>query len=140
MKQKRVSFMMISVTALLALLAGCTTTQTDVQDKRNMLIAAGFKTITPKTAEQQQRLQKLQVGTVATVQKNGKTYYIVADPPQNLVYVGGPKQYQAYQQLRIQKQLAQENLETAAMYQDASMDWGGWGGWGGWGVGWGGWW
>jgi hypothetical protein len=137
MKQKRVSFMMISVTALLALLAGCTTTQTDIQDKRNMLIAAGFKTITPKTAEQQQRLQKLQVGTVATVQKNGKTYYIVADPPQNLVYVGGPKQYQAYQQLRIQKQLAQENLETAAMYQDASMDWGGWGGWG---VGWGGWW
>jgi|SRR6516165_3050173 len=137
MKQKRVSFMMISVTALLALLAGCTTTQTDVQDKRNMLIAAGFKTITPKTAEQQQRLQKLQVGTVATVQKNGKTYYIVADPPQNLVYVGGPKQYQAYQQLRIQKQLAQENLETAAMYQDAAMDWGGWGGWG---VGWGGWW
>ena len=129
--------MMISVTALLALLAGCTTTQTDVQDKRNMLIAAGFKTITPKTAEQQQRLQKLQVGTVATVQKNGKTYYIVADPPQNLVYVGGPKQYQAYQHLRIQKQLAQENLETAAMYQDASMDWGGWGGWG---VGWGGWW
>jgi len=129
--------MMISVTALLALLAGCTTTQTDIQDKRNMLIAAGFKTITPKTAEQQQRLQKLQVGTVATVQKNGKTYYIVADPPQNLVYVGGPKQYQAYQQLRIQKQLAQENLETAAMYQDAAMDWGGWGGWG---VGWGGWW
>jgi hypothetical protein len=102
-----------------------------------MLIAAGFKTITPKTQAQQQKLQQLQIGTVATVQKNGKTYYIVADPPQNVVYVGGPRQYQAYQQLRAQRQLAQENLEAAEMYQDAAMNWGAWGGWG---VGWGRWW
>ena len=46
------------------------------------------------------------------IQKRGETYYIVADPPQNVVYVGGPNQYQAYQQLRAQKQLAEENLET----------------------------
>ena len=134
MKQKRVSFMMISVIALLALIAGCATTTTSIQDKRSMLIAAGFKTVTPKTPAQQQKLQQLQVGQVAQIQKNGKTYYIVADPPQNVVYVGGPTEYQAYQQLRAQRQLAQENLQTAEMYQDASMDWGTWGGWG---VGWG---
>ena len=99
-----------------------------------MLVAAGFKTITPKTAAQQQKLQQLQVGQVAQVQRKGKTYYVVADPPQNVVYVGGPAEYQAYQQLRAQRQLAQENYETAEMYQDAAMDWGGWGGWG---VGWG---
>ena len=34
----------------------------------------------------------------------------------------------------LQHQLAQENLETAEMYQDAAMNWGAWGGWG---VGWG---
>jgi hypothetical protein len=134
MKQKRVSFMMTSVTALLVLTAGCATTQTSVQDKESMLVAAGFKTIAPKTAAQQQKLQQLQVGQVAMIQKNRKTYYIVADPPRNVVYVGGPTEYQAYQQLRAQRQLAQENYETAAMYQDAAMDWGGWGGWGaGWG-------
>ena len=134
MKQKRVSFIIISVTAFLALAAGCATTQTSIEDKRSMLVAAGFKTVTPKTPAQQQKLQQLQVGQVAQVQKNGKTYYVVADPPQNVVYVGGPQQYQAYQQLRAQRQLAQENLETAEMYQDAAMDWGAWGGWG---VGWG---
>jgi hypothetical protein len=134
MKQKRVSFMMISVAALLALIAGCATTQTNIQDKESMLIAAGFKTVTPRTPEQQQKLQQLQVGQVAMVQKNGRTYYIVANPPRNVVYVGGPKEYQAYQQLRAQQQLAQESYETAAMYQDAAMDWGTWGGWG---VGWG---
>ena len=130
----RVLFIMIGATALLALMAGCATTQTSIEDKRSMLVAAGFKTVTPKTPAQQQKLQQLQVGQVAQVQKNGKTYYVVADPPQNVVYVGGPQQYQAYQQLRAQRQLAQENLETAEMYQDAAMDWGGWGGWG---VGWG---
>ena len=134
MKQKRVSFRMISVTALLALTAGCATTQTSTQDKESMLTAAGFKTVTPKTPAQQQKLQQLQVGQVAQIQKNGKTYYIVADPPRNVVYVGGPAEYQAYQQLRAQRQLTEDNYQTAAMYQDVAMDWGTWGGWG---VGWG---
>src|SRR6516165_1055550 len=133
MREKRVSFIMIGATALLALIAGCATT-TSTQDQANMLVAAGFKTITPKTPAQQQKLQQFQAGQVAQIQKNGRTYYIVADPPRNVVYVGGPIEYQAYQQLRAQRQLAQESLQTAAIYQDASMDWGTWGGWG---VGWG---
>jgi hypothetical protein len=133
MREKRVSFIMIGATALLALIAGCATT-TSTQDQANMLVAAGFKTITPKTPAQQQKLQQFQAGQVAQIQKNGRTYYIVADPPRNVVYVGGPAEYQAYQQMRAQRQLAQEQLQTAEMYQDAAMQWGAWGGWG---VGWG---
>ena len=134
MKQIRTLFNMVSVIALLALTVGCATTATFPQDKANMLVAAGFKTVTPKTPAQQQKLQQLQTGQVATIQKNGRTYYIVANPPQNVVYVGGPTEYQAYQQMRAQRHLAQENVQTAAMYQDASMQWGTWGGWG---MGWG---
>src|SRR6476620_4113422 len=134
MKQKRVSVMMIGATVLLALLAGCATTTTSTQEKASILVAAGFKTISPKTAAQQQKLQQLQTGQVAMIQKNGGTYYIVADPPRNLVYVGGPHEYQAYQQMRAQRQLAQENLQTAEVYQDAAMQWGAGGGGG---VGWG---
>ena len=99
-----------------------------------MLVAAGFKTVTPKTPAQQQKLQQLQTGQVATIQKSGGTYYIVADPPRNVVYVGGPTEYQAYQHLRAQRHLAQEKAETADVYEDAAMDWGRWGGWG---LGWG---
>ena len=134
MKQIRNSFKIISVIALLALMTACATTATFPQDKANMLVAAGFKTVTPKTPAQQQKLQQLQTGQVATIQKNGRTYYIVADPHQNLVYVGGPHEYQAYQQMRAQRQLAQENLQTAEVYQDAAMQWDTWGGWG---MGWG---
>src|SRR5713101_6141458 len=133
MKQIRVSFKMIIVTALLALTAGCATT-TGTQNKESMLVASGFKTITPKTAAQQQKLQQLPPGKVAMINKKGKTYYIFPDAAHNQAYVGGPKEYQAYQQLRAENKLAKENLETAEMYQDEAMDWGGWGGWGaGWG-------
>jgi hypothetical protein len=133
MKQIQVSFNMISVIALLALSVGCATT-TSMQNRESMLVAAGFKAITPKTTAHQQKLQKLPPGKVTMIQKAGKTYYIFPDPAQNRAYVGGPKEYQEYQQLRAEKKLAKENLETAQMYQDAEMDWGGWGGWGaGWG-------
>ena len=134
MKQIQISFQMIIVTALLALAVGCATT---TQSKENMLVAAGFKVVTPKTAEQSAKLKKLTPGAVAQITKGGKTYYVFPDAAHNQAYVGGPKQYQAYQQLRIQNKLAEQQLETAEMYQDSMMGWGGWGGWGmGWGPGW----
>ena len=134
MKQIRTLFNIISVVALLALTAGCATT---TQSSENMLVASGFKVVTPKTPAQQQKLQKLPPGKVAQINKAGKTYYIFPDAAHNQAYVGGPKQYQAYQQLRIQNKLAEQQLETAEMYQDSMMGWGGWGGWGmGWGPGW----
>ena len=71
MKEKQVSVMMIGATVLLALMAGCATTTTSIQDQANMLVAAGFKTITPKTPAQQQKLQQLQTGQVAQIQKMG---------------------------------------------------------------------
>src|SRR5262249_22468041 len=64
---------MICATALLALIgAGCATTSTSTQDVANMLVASGFKTITPRTPEQQPRLQQIQVGQVAEIQKRAE--------------------------------------------------------------------
>jgi hypothetical protein len=133
MKQIRVSFKMLSVMSLLALTVGCTTTSS-TQNKESMLVASGFKVITPKTTAQQQKLQNLPPGKVAMVNRKGRTYYIFPDAAHNQAYVGGPQEYQAYQQLRAANNIANENLETAEMYQDAAMDWGAWGGWG---MGWG---
>src|SRR6266508_5257896 len=127
MKQIRTSFNMVGVIALLALTVGCSTTSS-TQNKESMLAASGFKVITPKTPAQQQKLQNLPPGKVTMVQKNGKTYYIFPDPAHNQAYVGGPKQYRHYQELRTTNKLAQENVETAEMYQDAAMQWSVWGG------------
>src|SRR6266536_241779 len=133
MKRMRTSFNVISVIALVALTVGCATTSS-TQNKEGMLVASGFKVITPKTAAQQQKLQQLPPGKVAMINRKGRTYYIFPDAAHNQAYVGGPKEYQAYQQLRAANKLANENLETAEMYQDAEMNWGAYGGWGaGWG-------
>jgi hypothetical protein len=124
-----VSLKMISAAALLALIVSCASTQSSTQNRESMLVAAGFKVITPKTTAQQQKLQNLPPGKVTMVQKTGKTYYIFPDPAHNQAYVGGPRQYRQYQQLRSDNKLAKESLETAEMYQDASMEWSVWGGW-----------
>ena len=117
--------------ACTVLLIACATTQTSTQNRENMLVGAGFKVITPKTAAQQQKLGNLPPGKVTMIQKAGKTYYIFPDPAHKQAYVGGPKQYRHYQELRASNKLATENLESAEMYQDSAMEWSLWGGWGG---------
>src|SRR5438876_11979361 len=110
------------------MLLGCASTSTSTQNKESMLVASGFKVITPKTAAQQQKLQGLPPGKVTMIQKKGENYYIFPDPAHNVAYVGGPKQYRNYQQLRAENRLTQEDVETAEMYQDAEMQWSLWGG------------
>jgi len=110
-----------------ALLISCASTQT-TQNRESMLMASGFKVITPKTAAQKQKLQNLPAGQVTMIKKGKKTYYIFPDPTHNQAYVGGPKQYEDYQQLRAEKKLSREDLQDAEMYQDATMEWSVWGG------------
>jgi hypothetical protein len=130
MKPSRHTLVATITAACTVLLLSCAGTQTSTQNRESMLVASGFKVITPKTAAHQQKLQNLPPGKVTMVQKAGKTYYIFPDPAQNKAYVGGPKQYEEYQQLRAENRVVKENLETAEMYQDAEMQWSLWGGWG----------
>jgi hypothetical protein len=135
MKHICTGFGRVGAVALIALAAGCAGMQT--QNKEDLLIAAGFKVITPTSTAQQQKLQALPPDKVTLVQKAGKNYYVFPDAAHNQAYVGGPKQYETYKQLRLANKLANENLEAAELNQDASMNWGAWGGWGG--PGWGRW-
>src|SRR4029453_3990373 len=75
-----------------ALLISCASTQTSTQNKESMLVASGFRVITPKTAAQKQKLQNLPAGTVTMIKKGKKNYYVFPDPAHNQAYVGGPKE------------------------------------------------
>ena len=130
MKADAAKFIALIAIVCTALLVGCASTPTAVQNRESMLVASGFRVITPKTAAQKQKLQNLPPGKVTMIQKGKKTYYIFPDPVHNRSYVGGPKEYQAYQQLRAKNKLVKENLEAGEMYQDAEMQWSSWGGWG----------
>ena len=117
------SFRILSAIALLALAVGCAS----IQSKENLLVAAGFNVIVPKTAAQQQKLKALPPDKVSMVQKSGKTYYVFPNAANNQAYVGGPKQFEAYRQLRLKQK---QKLEAAEMNPEAStMDWDGWGSW-----------
>src|SRR5438874_12055388 len=76
MKSIRYVFLYAIVAASAAVLVGCATTQTSTQNRENMLVASGFKAITPKTPAQQQKLQSLPPGKVTMMQRKGKAYYI----------------------------------------------------------------
>jgi hypothetical protein len=98
--------------AFLALAAGCATTgsapASAAAQKESLLTSAGFITKTPSTPKQQQLFKTLTPNKITTVRRNGKTYYVYADPAQNQVYVGTPAQFQKFQQLCTANRLAAE--------------------------------
>ena len=117
---------LLTIGALLAVAIGCTTTK----ERENMLSAAGFKMVPANTPEREAHLKSLPADKITSVQRQGTTYYTFPDPKNNVLYVGQEPQYQKYRQLRLQKQMADEQLEAAQMNENA------WGAWGAWGGGW----
>lgn len=102
----------------------------DTMDRENMLSAAGFRTVVATTPAQRQQLQTLRQDRVTPVRHGSEIAYIYPDPQQNTLYVGHEANYQAYRKMRLQKQMADENLEAAQMWSQPT--WGAWGPWGGW--------
>ncbi|MEI6070258.1 MAG: hypothetical protein WCS31_00580 [Verrucomicrobiae bacterium] len=136
MKQTQHAFRFLSALVLLAVAAGCAA---ELKSKENMAVAAGFQVITPVKPDQVALLPTLPKDKVTRITYHEKTYYVLPDVKKNQAYVGGAKEYQSYKQLRLAKQISNQNLEAAQMNQMASENWGGWGGWGGYGgLGWGG--
>jgi hypothetical protein len=125
MKQSFKQFRILSAIALLALAAGCATTSTT--QTTDMLTAAGFKLLIADTPKKQDVLNTLPKGQLSLVTYKGKTFYVQPAAASNQAYVGTPKEYQAYQGLRLAKQMSNDNLMAAQMNQDAMMRWNAWG-------------
>ena len=120
MKQLFTPFRVISAIALMALAAGCATTTTSTTD---LLTAAGFKLVAADTPKRQELLATLPTDKISLIIVKGKSFY-VQPAGSNQAYVGTPTEYQAYQQLRLAKQLSNENLMAAQMNQNAMYGWG----------------
>ena len=123
MKRVKTLLRIISPAAFLALAVGCTTTtQTE-----NMLSAAGFKAVPAVTPEQQAHLKTLPAHKITMAVRNGKPYYTFPDASHKILYVGQEAQYQEYQKLRLQKQMAADELGAAELNNGGA--WGIWGNW-----------
>jgi len=123
---------LLAALALVVLAAGCATS--NLLDRENVAVGAGFKVITPAKPDQQALLRKLPADKVTRINYGGKTYFVLPDLQNNQAYVGGPKQYQAYQQLRQKQEKNSENHEWFPTDEQAgeinAMDWSQWVGWG----------
>lgn len=89
----------IGAFAVTALCFGCAATAPPPPDE-SQLMAAGFKVVVAKTALQREHLQSLPPGKVTELQRTGTHYFVYPDAARNQIYVGTPKEYQAYLRLR----------------------------------------
>lgn len=124
----------LTAIALAVLAVGCAG---HLLDKENVAVAAGFKVITPTKPDQQALLRKLPADKVTRINHAGKTYYVLPDLQHNRAYVGGPRQYQAYLQLRQAQEKNSANAGSPPMghfqvVEVNEVDWVGWDSWGGW--------
>ena len=123
----------ILVVGLVALAVGCATNN-DLLDRENAAVGAGFKIITPNKPSQEALLRKLPTDRVTLINYGGKSYYVLPDVRHNRAYIGGPKQFQAYQQFRRDQKMNNEDDVAPSDPDQAaeinSMNWGEWDGWG----------
>ena len=91
----------------------------------NELLGLGFKVLVATTTAQQDWVKRMAPGQIRAMQRTGKKYFIYPDAARNQIYVGGPKEYEAYQQLHPGSKLAgQDGAKQASEYrakQDAAM-------------------
>lgn len=117
-------------------LAGCQTIRdSNARSKEEMLAAAGFQMKQALTPEQLANVQSMPQRKLVPHTKDGRVLYVYADAEAcQCVYVGTEKNYQDYQKMVYQTELADEQETTAELNNETMFNWGAWGPWGPWGY------
>lgn len=106
---------------LSVLLTSCSSTSASSTEP--LLSAAGFKVKTPETAEQKALYDQLPSYKIQRGKHEGKIFYAYKDEKQGVAYVGGEDEYQKYQQLATQRNIARDRRMAAEMQRDMSYRW-----------------
>jgi hypothetical protein len=119
----------LGIVALAILIGGCAAMRREeAQQTESILSAAGFQMKPADTPDRIAHLSTMTPRKIVPHTKDGKLFYVYADPKGcNCLFVGDEQAYQRYQQLALKQQLAQEQLMAAQMNEDAAMNWGLWG-------------
>ena len=121
LRTSNVVILAVTVTGAI-LLAGCASVGS--ANTESLLSAAGFRVKTPQTPKQKQIYAALPPYQVKRATVPGKgVFYVYKDEKAGVAYVGREQEYQNYQQLAIQQQIAQNQIAAAEMEQQAALDW-----------------
>ena len=88
----------------------------------NELLGLGFKVLVAQTPAQSDWVKRLAPGQIRAMQRTGKKYFIYPDAAKNQVYVGSPREYEAYKQLHPDSKLAGEGATKQASDYRAKQD------------------
>ena len=99
---------------------------------KRLLSASGFQPRKPSNEKQTALYERMEPYKLYNKEIDGKMLYGYKDPEQGVVYVGGPKEHEKYQELAVKQQIAQDQRVAAEMQMEAAYGWGsyGWGSWG----------
>lgn len=114
----------VLVTAALLVLAGCATIRRyEATSTEQLLTAAGFQMQPADSPERLAALATIPPLKLVAGHEDGNVVYTFSDPQNcRCLYVGGPKEYSAYQRLRADRATPADNHE-------AMTDWAPWGRW-----------
>src|SRR5215467_2593494 len=94
----------------------------------SLLSAAGFRARAPQTPKQQQMYAALPPYKVEHATVKGRSFYVYKDEKAGVAYVGHESEYQRYQQLCVQQQIAQDYYMAVQMNSVYARGWyGAWG-------------
>ncbi len=90
----------------------------------SQLLDLGFKVLVATTKVQQDWVRGLPPGKIRPMQRTGKKFFIYPDAPRNQIYVGGPKEYEAFVQLHPEQRTAgaQQVAKEAIAYRGKQDD------------------
>ena len=116
MKMRRALFIVVIALTVV----GCATMQGgQIRSVEQMLAATGFQMKVADTPEKAADLRTFPTRKMIVRRQGAASYYIYAEPDVcNCLYMGTEPQYQEYQRLLLNRELADERLD---------MNWGLWG-------------
>jgi hypothetical protein len=80
----------------------------------SQLSGVGFKVLVATNKVQEEWVKSLEPGRIRPMQRNGKKYFIYPDAPRNQIYIGGPNEYAAYQELHPESQVDPKDAANKA--------------------------
>ncbi len=114
-----------SILMLLAVSTAVSACAAQVQNKEDMLAAAGFTLVPANTPQRQASLSTLPPHKFVHQVRNDVVVFVYADPTIcDCLYVGNQAAYDRYRQDVFAKNIANEQQMTAQLN---NMDWGPWG-------------
>jgi hypothetical protein len=124
---------LLAAVLLASALAACASLEQTIQqdqasDAEQVLREAGFRQIPGDTKPRIDMLRALAPRRLTAVSRDGQLWYVYPDPTNcACLYVGSPANYQTYQQLARDQQLAYD--EEILVSEDTPLGWSVWGPW-----------